>query len=675
MLILSQAAWSPAAKTQLTGIVSAAVREAGRQSNSANPEILLLLPHAPVLKGKAPAEAAAFKTLGALAKAKKIWLAGSATVSAPKSKAPQTIGFLFGPDGKRLLRTPKITPDLVEGFSDTTSAVGQKNEFPIAKLPFAQVGILVGEDIMYANYARALAWHGCEIILNPCIERSDQHFTLRGQSRFGRAGENRCYVATASPSQMNDGGQIVQLPEATALYHWERPEIRSRSGETFIIPDLNMEWLRRARATPEGSFPAILRADVYGRGYQTRAAANKPAPAPTSRKGWLAEADKRLAAEAKTAGPQRPQYEEQYDVLVAQTIPRLIPLGANNAREIIRMNLDECLALAGSRASVPSVRLVVFPEFWLTGPGGIGGIQRTVRDMERVAISYPDEVFDRIGAFAQKYNVFVAFQNFEVHPKLPGRVFNSAFLIDDAGKLVHTYRKNQCADVWGFLPDTTPGSILDQYLDIFGYEALFPVADTKIGRLANMICFDNMHPEVAYGLRQAGAEVIMHSTSEPHGGEGRRAWDNARQLRAFENGCYMVSAIDGGEYKSVDSEIMTFFRRGHSRIVNYDGTLQGTVDGPGPVAFRGHIDIAGLRRNRANPRTNYALWNDANVYAHHYTNDIGFPSNLWAGDPYENPYLGAKQLRAVIDRYLQQGIYVAPSTQVGSDRYRTSDQV
>src|SRR5262249_14606340 len=159
----------------------------------------------------------------------------------------------------------------------------------------------------------------------------------------------------------------------------------------------------------------------------------------------------------------------------------------------------------------------------------------------RVAISYPDEVFDRIGAFAQKYNVFVAFQNFEVHPKLPGRVFNSAFLIDDGGKLVHTYRKNQCADVWGFLPDTTPGSILDKYLDIFGYEALFPVADTKIGRLANMICFDNMHPEVAYGLRQAGAEVIMHSTSEPHGGEGRRAWDNARQLRAFENGCYMVS--------------------------------------------------------------------------------------------------------------------------------------
>ncbi|MBM3513967.1 MAG: hypothetical protein FJX59_09655 [Alphaproteobacteria bacterium] len=675
MLILSQAAWSPNAKTPLADLIGAAVREATRQDTEAKPEILLLLPHAPIARGKAPAEASAAKTLGALAKKAKIWLAGSATVMAAKAKAAQSIGFLFGPDGKQLLRMPKISPDLVEGFSDTTSALGRANSFPVAKLPFAQVGILVGEDIIYAHYARSLTWHGAEIILNPCIERSDQHFPMRALSRFGRAGENRAYVATASPSSMVDGGQVVQLPQATALYHWEREEVKSRGGETFIIPDLNIDWLRRSRATPEGSFPAILRADVYGRGYKTRAGAAKSAPAPTNRKSWQAAASARLAAEASTIGPQRAEYEEQYDVLVMQTVPRLIPLGTNNAREVIKLNLKDSLDLAASRAAVPSVRLVVFPEFWLTGPGGIGGIQRFVRDMEKMAISYPDEVFDLVGAFAQKYNVYVGFQNFEVHPKLPGRVFNSAFLIDDSGKLVHTYRKNQCADVWGFLPDTTPGSILDKYLDTFGYEALFPVADTKIGRLANMICFDNMHPEVAFGLRMAGAEVILHSTSEPHGGEGRRAWDNARRLRAFENGCYMVSAIDGGEYKSVESEIMTFFRRGHSRIINYDGTIQGTVDGPGPVVFRGHIDLAGLRRNRANPRTNYALWNDAKVYADQYSPDIGFPSNLWAGDPYENPYIGAKQLRAVIDRYLEKGIFVPPISQVGSDRYRTSDQV
>ena len=120
------------------------------------------------------------------------------------------------------------------------------------------------------------------------------------------------------------------------------------------------------------------------------------------------------------------------------------------------------------------MRLVVFPEFWLTGPGGIGAVRRTVEDMERLAISYPDPIFDQIGAFAQRHHVYVAFQNFELHPKMPHRVFNSAFLIDDSGNLVHTYRKNQCADVWGLLPDTTPGSVLSEYLDRFGEAALFP---------------------------------------------------------------------------------------------------------------------------------------------------------------------------------------------------------
>jgi predicted amidohydrolase len=239
-------------------------------------------------------------------------------------------------------------------------------------------------------------------------------------------------------------------------------------------------------------------------------------------------------------------------------------------------------------------------------------------------------------------------------------VFNSAFLIDDSGDLVHTYRKNQCADVWGLLPDTTPGSVLTQYLQLFGPSSLFPVADTPLGRLANMICFDNMVPEVAQGLRSAGAEIILHSSSEPHGGAGREVWDGARRLRAFENTCYLLSAIDGGEHLTHDSDVLTFFRRGHSRIVRFDGRVEGTVDGPGPVAFRVNIDLGALRRARANPFVNLGLWDDPVVYARHYAGDVGVPNNLWAKDPLYNPYEGARCLKERIDSYLARGIYVAP---------------
>jgi hypothetical protein len=186
------------------------------------------------------------------------------------------------------------------------------------------------------------------------------------------------------------------------------------------------------------------------------------------------------------------------------------------------------------------------------------------------------------------------------------------------------------------------------------------VADTPLGRLANMICFDNMVPEVAHGLRRAGAEVILHSTSEPHGGSGREVWDAARRIRAFENGCYVLSAIDGGEHLSHDSDVLTFFRRGHSRIVRFDGSVEGTVDGPGPVAFRVAIDLAALRRARANPFTNLALWDDPAVYASAYAGDVGLPNDLWAGDPQVNPYAGGRELKRRIDDYLARGIYVAP---------------
>jgi len=674
MLILTQSAWSPNKQKKLSELIKNAKMEGLKQSDNINPTLLLLLPHSPMENTKVKKESEILEILIDEASSNKIYLAGSFVGMSQNSKAPQTIGFLVSPNKEIMLRVPKISPDLIEGFTNTTSALGEPNDFKVAEIPFAKIGVLCGEDIHFPQYSRILAFNGAEIILNPSMEKSDQQYDHRIMSRFARASESVAYVAVSSPSEIIENNSKIKLPSATAVYPWERESIGVRGNETFVTPDIDIELLRRKRISPQGSFPAIVRADVYGRGYINSRKKHKR-KTPTTREEWITEAKLRVEEETNNLGTRQEHQEEQYDCMLVQTVARLIPIGGNiDPKEIILKNLDEHLTSAGSRLSVPSMRLCIFPEFWLTGPGGIGGVQRTVQDLEKMAISEGDKVFDIIGKFAQEYNVFVAFQNFEVHPKMPGRVFNSAFLIDDQGNHIHTYRKNQCADIWGLLPDTTPGSILDKYLDIFGYEALFPVADTPIGKLANMICFDNMTPEVAGNLRSRGAEVILHSTSEPHGGEGRRAWDNARRTRAMENCAYMLSAMDGGEYRSHDSDHMTFFRRGHTRLVNFDGSLQGTVDGPGPVLLRANIDLSALRRARKNPRMNLPLWNDPQVYAHHYTSEVGFPSNLWSGDPYINPYLNAKELIKRIDAYVEKGIYTAPTSKLSKEtKSRTSD--
>lgn len=665
-LVLSQCPWrAEDPQADLRAPLEAAVRAARRSQLDPSPVLVLLPLAATAAAHERPAEPALLAALGALALEAGAWLAGAAQVRASGAPgapdAPHVVAFLIGDDGRTRLRAVKITPELVEGFDDSGCALGREAPFEVAATPFGQVGLLPGEDILYCSHARALAFHGAELILNSCRERSDDHFEIRQVARFARAGENSCFVAVASPASRVEGGATLSLPTATALYGLTGTAVRARAGEAFVFPDLDLQLLRRIRVNPHRSFPALVRANTYARGYlRDAAAAETPPSPPHSAAQWRDEARRRLQQRAAPAS-RHARHEEQYEALLVQHCARLIPLDRSvDAAALMQRNLDEALELAGSRANLPSVRLVVFPEFWLTGPGGIGGVQRTVDDMARLAISHPHPVFDRIGEFAQRHKCWVAFQNFEVHPKMPGRVFNSAFLVDDAGNLVHTYRKNQCADVWGLLPDTTPGSVLSQYLDVFGPDALFPVADTPLGRLANMICFDNMVPEVAHGLRRAGAEVILHSSSEPHGGSGREVWDSARRIRAFENGCYLLSAIDGGEHLTHDSDTLTFFRRGHSRIVRFDGSVEGTVDGPGPVAFRVAIDLAALRRTRANPLLNLALWDDPVVYARAYAGDVGLPNDLWAGDPQVNPYAGAQQLRRRIDSYVARGIYVAP---------------
>jgi len=185
--------------------------------------------------------------------------------------------------------------------------------------------------------------------------------------------------------------------------------------------------------------------------------------------------------------------------------------------------------------------------------------------------------------------------------------------------------------------------------------------DTPLGRLATMVCFDQAHPEIARMLTQYGAEVIIHPSSEGHG-SGRRGWDMARQTRAFENTAYVLSSLPGGEYFDPDdAKIPTTQMRGHTKLVNFDGSIQGVADSSGACILSGTIDLKALRRARANPMANLAIWDDPEVYVEQYARTIGLPNNLWGPDPLDNPYVGFGPLKKVLASYYEQGIFVAPA--------------
>lgn len=649
MLIILQKSWRSSALEALKIQIGEALAVAERRRLGAGEAPLLLLPHGET--DTTPDRQELWKELAGLAEDANVALAGSARVAT--DGVAQTLGFLFSASGESLLEVPKISPDLVTGIAEgTTSALGRRGNFVTATTSIGQVGLLPGEDILSPHYARALTWAGAEIILNPTSEVSDYLFESRKNARIARAWENTSYVAVASATDGSPRG-----PGCTCLIDFEGKGTSAAGDSDFFLPDLDIEQLRRRRNVIFAVQPLHLRANLYADGYR-RLISSRSRPLgepPRSRSEWIAESEHR---QAEQGDQESPGGVDQYDVILTQTVGKIIQRD-DDVVALRRENTQHAMTLAGRVASSPSVKLVVMGEFFMHGQGGHGF--RSPVTLQRLAIRYPGPEMELLQDFALKHKVYVAGSTFEIDDKLPGHVFNSAFILSDTGELIHRYRKIQCADVWGSLPDTTPSSVYDRYLDTYGYDFLFPVAKTPIGKLGTMVCFDQAHPEIARMLTHYGAEVIIHPSSEGHGC-GRAAWDAARATRAFENTAYVLSAMPGGEYFYPSAgDLPTTQLRGHSRIIRFDGRVQGVADSSGACILMGNVDLKALRRARANASTHLPLWDDPEVYQDIYAGDVGLPNNLWGPDPLKNPYVGFGPLKARLESFYERGIFVRPA--------------
>jgi len=620
---------------------------------------IVLLPHSDLSPSDAMQERDVCSQLSEFSKSLQIYLSCSVCIK-NENDYSQTVGFLFDPDGEILLRTPKIMPDLLEGFSDSISENFNQADFSVAMTEEGQVGILCGEDILSPHITRALITNGAEVILNPSREWSGKNFEIRQKARQARAYENLAYVASASPLYVNLGGVKAFLPPASSLCEMWGTSLNSVANESFIIGDIDIESLRRRRKEPMGNLPAIVRMRLYSPGYMNEKDDRKQSP--SSRKEWIVEANNRLSSLVSEPLEKKNKID-RYDVLLGQTITHQ----ATKPDELLdcrKINLDNALNLARPFSMSPGVKLVAFPEFFLTGAVSQLGAN-SGHIAEKIGISFPGPEADKIAKFAQDCNAYVAGGVFEYDPSWPNRFFNSAFIFDDTGNLIHLYRKIHCADVFGRLPDTTPGSVFTEYIDRYGYEHLFPVAETKIGKLCTVICFDMNFGETHRAMVKRGAEIIIHPTAEPHNIR-RRGWDLARHVRAFENTAYLLTAGHGGEFRGKNGPVYPgSMSRGYSKVINFDGTLQCVADSPGAVPLVGSLDLKSLRRSRNEITSNLSLWDNPSVYADSYSKNRGLPNDIWAEDPMKNPYENSCEINKVLEIYKQERIYIEPEDSKG----------
>ena len=208
---------------------------------------------------------------------------------------------------------------------------------------------------------------------------------------------------------------------------------------------------------------------------------------------------------------------KRFRAAVVQTLADLGDLDANI--QLLTRYTDEAVRLGA--------KLVVFPECMNTGY-----LFDSKEHCAKLAEPVNGRFVQAMADLAKKHRIHIASGITESHTK-SGKIFNSGVLIDSRGELALHYQKQFLATH-------------DQNWFSFGEKGC-PVADTELGRIGLLICFDGRIPEIARCLALSGADVIVDMANF-------FAMDQAEMwvpARAFENGVWFVAATKAGVERSI----------------------------------------------------------------------------------------------------------------------------
>ena len=318
-------------------------------------------------------------------------------------------------------------------------------------------------------------------------------------------------------------------------------------------------------------------------------------------------------------------------------MPSLLACKAKNpeaAGETIKANLTEAARLIDAAVSVENPpHLVLLPEFAFQGPPH--GMSASAW-IAQACSPVPGMISEALRDLAVRHGIFIGAHQFESAEDWPGRYFNTSFLIDPTGAVILRYRRINTAAF------PSPHDMMDLYTARHGPAEIFPVVDTRLGRLAMIPCGEINVPEVARVLMMQGAETILHPTNSPL----RPAQEAAKIVRAAENMMFLISAnVAGGIGFSLDGSI----RGGRSHIIDFTGATLAYEPGDHACAtVSAVIDVEALRaaRRRDTGTMNPLLRARWEMYRPFYADASFYPPNSFSDVPMERrdetlPFLAA----------------------------------
>ena len=156
-------------------------------------------------------------------------------------------------------------------------------------------------------------------------------------------------------------------------------------------------------------------------------------------------------------------------------------------------------------------------------------------DASRYAETIPGPSTEAFAALAREHGVVVVVPVYERTEA--GEYYNTAVVIDTDGRLLPPYRKVH-----------VPYDPLFYEKDYFQPGDRYRVYETRYGRIAVLICYDQWFPEAARAVALMGAELIFYPTAigrvvdeEPPEGDWREAWETVQRGHAIASSVHVAA--------------------------------------------------------------------------------------------------------------------------------------
>lgn len=240
-----------------------------------------------------------------------------------------------------------------------------------------------------------------------------------------------------------------------------------------------------------------------------------------------------------------------------------------------------------NEAAKDKARLICFPEFQMAysppeqKPEALHKIAEKINGNFVSTLSY--------SAKQNKINVIATIYEISNTNKQNHKVFDTAIIINDLGKLKSVYRKVHLYDALGFKESKklVAGSIIER------------PTRTSVGNVGLLICYDMRFPEISRILTVNGASILASPSAWVAGFMKQEHWEIMVKARAIENGVYViapnqVSNIYCGHSMVIDpfgSTLVDMENREGIEIIDIDNSRIDTIRRTLPLLMNRRTDV------------------------------------------------------------------------------------